>query len=438
MKLTLEKPVYGGDCLAHTEAAGGKAGKAVFVPLTLPGETVVARVMEDKRSFARAELEEIVVPSPQRIAPSCTHFGACGGCHYQHANYPEQLAWKRQILQETLTRAGVSLPAEIAVLAAEGESEAWDYRNRIRVALTRDGRFGYRGWRSHEVIPIGECPIAAPLLFRAAEAVAAFLGHDSTPVPITEIELFTNHDASRLLVTLFCEEALRGGTQQPELESWLSRLQASLPVAATGLRLQMEDGSLQPNILASVGLESMTYSAAGFDYRVDHGAFFQVNRWLIDNFAALVTNEQSGKLAWDLYAGVGLFARRLAGSFDEVIAVESAPASLAALRQNLAGTVGRPFSSTTLDYLRRNREEREPRADLIVLDPPRAGLGDEVTSLLNAIHAPRIVYVSCDPATLARDLRALTLERYRIDSVTQVDMFPQTFHLETVVKLSRL
>jgi len=145
----------------------------------------------------------------------------------------------------------------------------------------------------------------------------------------------------------------------------------------------------------------------------------------------------SGEIAWDLYAGVGLFARRLASSFAQVLAVESAPASFPALQHNLLGTTGRAISSTTLDFLRRNRQEREPRPDLIVLDPPRAGLGGEVTSLLNAIHAPEMVYVSCDPATLARDLRALTQERYRIESLTLVDMFPQTFHIETVVQLSR-
>jgi 23S rRNA (uracil1939-C5)-methyltransferase len=143
------------------------------------------------------------------------------------------------------------------------------------------------------------------------------------------------------------------------------------------------------------------------------------------------------QVAWDLYAGVGLFARRLSESFAEVVAVESAAASLPAMERNLVGTSARAVGSATLDFLQRNRELREPAPDVIVMDPPRAGLGDEVTTLLNAIHAPELVYVSCDPATLARDLRALTLERYRVKSVTLVDMFPQTFHLETVVRLRR-
>src|SRR5271168_4011961 len=176
MKLTLEKPVYGGDCLARRDGSGTEAGKAVFVPLTLPGETVVAAIVEEKRSFARAEVEQIVSASPDRVAPSCSHFRVCGGCHYQHTDYPTQLALKQQILRETLERSGVVYPHEFGMLAAE----PWAYRNRIRVAFTREGNFGYRGRRSHAIVPINrhdiaECPIAAPGLLLAAKQIAAFL-----------------------------------------------------------------------------------------------------------------------------------------------------------------------------------------------------------------------------------------------------------------------
>ena len=421
MNLTLEKPVYGGDCLAHYE------GKAVFVPLTLPGESVTARITEEKRSFAKAELDQILIAAPNRIAPECPYFGNCGGCHYQHADYPTQLALKQQILRETLARAGVSVPSEIDSLAAE----PWAYRNRIRVAFTDENSFGYRSRRSHAIIPITECPIAAPGLLITAQCVSAFLSESHNPPRISELELFTNHDESQQLLTLFCEKS------SAEVTSWLTALHAALPPQVAAIRLQLSDGSLEPQILASVGESSLLYTAAGFSYRVDHSAFFQVNRWLIDDFAAIVTGDHSGQLAWDLFAGVGLFARLLTHSFAKVLAIESAPASFPALQQNLAGTSGRAVGSTTLDFLRRNRQEREPRPDLIVLDPPRAGLGEETTHLLNAIHAPQMIYVSCDPATLARDLRALTQERYKIEAITLVDMFPQTFHLETVVRLSR-
>jgi 23S rRNA (uracil1939-C5)-methyltransferase len=422
MKLKLEKPVYGGDCLAHLPGDGGRPGKAVFVPLTLPGERVKAHVTEDKRNFVKAEVDEILEPSPERVAPQCRHFGVCGGCQYQHAGYAAQVTMKQQILRETLSRAGVTVPAEIGVLAGE----PWGYRNRIRLAFRVDGSFGYRSRGSHEIVPIAECPIAAPLLFETAEKLACFL--EEHPATLAELELFVA-PRGELLLTVFLERPTEN------LPEWLEALLAAVP--ATGIRAQLADGALSPTILGEVGEQSFFYSAAGFAYQVDHGAFFQVNRGLIDEFVALVTAGQQGKLAWDLYAGVGLFARRLTETFDRVLAVESAPASFPGLKRNLEGTSSVAIGSTTLEFLRRNREEREPRPDLIVLDPPRAGLGEDVTTLLNAIYAPKMVYVSCDPATLARDLRALTLERYRIESVTLVDMFPQTFHLETVVRLTR-
>ena len=422
MNITLEKPVYGGDFLGHVE------GKAVFVPLTLPGEMVSAHIAEEKRSFAKAELDTILGASPNRVQPNCPYFGACGGCHYQHADYPTQLVLKQQILRETLTRANVSIPAEIGILAGE----PWAYRNRIRLALTRNGKLAYRGRRSHDLIAIGACPIAAPLLLRTATQVAEFLSKSPSPIPVSEFELFTNQDESELLLTLFTETALTSNT-----EEWLASLQASLQPQASSIRLQLNDGGLNPRIFASIGQPSLNYTAAGFSYRVDHGAFFQVNRHLIDDFVGLATASHSGNLAWDLYAGVGLFARQLSARFAEVIAVESAPAAEAALLHNLASTNASAVACSTLDFLRRNRELREPRPGFIILDPPRAGLGDQVTTLLNAIHAPAMVYVSCDPATLARDLHQLTQERYSVENITLVDMFPQTFHLETVVRLRR-
>ena len=152
----IEKPIYGGAFLARVE------GKAVFVPLTLPGEQARVRIVEDKRGYATAEAEEIVAAAPERIAPAAAHFGACGGCSYQHADYETQLAFKQAILRETLERGGVRAPAEIDVLAGE----PWGYRNRIRLAFDAQGNPGYRGRRSHAVVPISECPIAAPLLDR--------------------------------------------------------------------------------------------------------------------------------------------------------------------------------------------------------------------------------------------------------------------------------
>jgi 23S rRNA (uracil1939-C5)-methyltransferase len=206
--------------------------------------------------------------------------------------------------------------------------------------------------------------------------------------------------------------------------------------ALTGAELVVEGrADQQPQTIARWGAASLSYRAAGFDYRVDHGAFFQVNRWLVDALVERVVAGHKGRLAWDLFAGVGLFARQLAARFDRVVAVESAPSATAALEQNLRGTGGTAVKTETLSFLRRSRSGEIP--DLIVVDPPRTGLGAETCSLLAEIAAPAVACVSCDPATLARDLRALIGSGYEIQSITLADLFPQTFHLETVVQLRR-
>jgi 23S rRNA (uracil1939-C5)-methyltransferase len=418
--VTIEKPVYGGAFLARME------GKAVFVPLTLPGEKARVRIVEDKRGYATAEIEEIVSSAPERIAPACAYFGACGGCDYQHTGYETQLAFKKSILRETFERAGVSLPVEINVLAGD----PWAYRNRVRLAFDASGNPGYRGRRSHAIVPIMECPIAAPSLVHTALAFAEIRRTLAPTLRLTEISLFCNADESEVLASIFVAHRAKF-----DLDLIARAVQERAP-ALKGVELVLEARDRQqPVTIARWGESSLAYKAAGFAYRVDHGAFFQVNRWLIDALVERVTTGRSGAVAWDLFAGVGLFARELTATFDRVIAVESAPAAAAALKANVNGTSGQAVLSPTLDFLRRTVKGAHP--ELIVIDPPRSGLGPETTKLLADISAPSIVYVSCDPATLARDLRALTASGYAIHSVTLADLFPETFHLETVIELRR-
>jgi len=421
----VEKPLYGGAFLARLE------GKAVFVPLTLPGEQARVHVTQRKTAYDTAEAEEILSAAPERIAPACPHFGACGGCHYQHADSSSQLAFKQSILRETLLRGGVDAPAEIAVLSGE----QWGYRNRIRLALDAAGNSGYRGRRSHAVVPLRECPIAAPLLVEAALAFAEVARRFAPVLHPTELSLFCNPDESALLATVFTDNLPRvrfDEIAQAFRECISALIGAELAVGGSP--------KLQPQTIAQWGASSLDYRAAGFDYRVDHGAFFQVNRWLVDALVENVIADHRGKLAWDLFAGVGLFARQLAARFECVVAVESAPASTEALTANLKGTTGLPVSGETYHFLRNqvtHRANGAPAPDLIILDPPRTGLGAETCALLAQIAAPALVCVSCDPATLARDLRALLASGYRIQSITLADLFPQTFHLETVVQLRR-
>jgi 23S rRNA (uracil1939-C5)-methyltransferase len=422
----IEKPIYGGAFLARDE------GKAVFVPLTLPGERARVRITDEKRGYATAEVEELIATAPQRVTPGCPHFGPCGGCQYQHADYSTQLRIKRDVLSETLERGGVPVPAEIAILAGD----PWGYRNRIRLAFDRNGNPGYRGRRSHNVVPIRECPIAAPLLMRSALAAAEVARRFAPALRPVEMTLFCDAKETALLLTV-----LTAGFTKFRFDDFAEALRATIP-ELVGAELILEgktsgesQTSRPPRPIAQWGAGSLAYSAAGMDYRVDHDAFFQVNRWLVDALVERVTSALSGTLAWDLFAGVGLFARRLANNFERVVAIEAAPAATDALTANLAGTTGAAVRGSTLEFLRGNRAGERP--DLVVVDPPRTGLGPEITALLGQIAAPALVYVSCDPATLARDLRALLASGYAIESVTLADLFPQTFHLETVVRLRR-
>ncbi len=418
----IEKPIYGGNFLARHD------GKAIFVPFVLPGEQVRVQLVEDKakRGYALAELAELVTAAPERIAPRCPHFSFCGGCNYQHTGYANQLAMKESILRETLDRAGIPVAQEIAVLAAE----PWGYRNRIRLAFDGDGHPGYRARRSSDIVPIRECPIAAPLLVDAALAAADVLVRVPANLRPHEVALFCKAEESALLATFFTTDA-----SQLRIEPIAQALQERIPALQGAELASGGRPGHPPRTLTRWGTPSLMYRAAGFDYRVDHGAFFQVNRRLIDALVESVTANQRGSLAWDLFAGVGLFARQLAPHFDKVIAVESAAASTAALIANLAGSNGQAVATGTLEFLQCN--SAGPRPDLIVVDPPRTGLGAEITALLNQIAAPAMVYVSCDPAALARDLHDLLAGGYSVDSIALADLFPQTFHLETVVHLRR-
>lgn len=350
-------------------------GQVALVPFTLPGETVRARVVSRTRSMLRAAPVEIVAPSPDRVAPECPYFGRCGGCHYQHASYETQLTHKREILRETLQRVGkFEVPGEIEMIAAE----PYGYRNRVQLHV--DGaRVGYLEAGSHRLCPVDHCPIASPRLNQALRENV--LGR-RFPRRVESIELFTNEAA----------------VQAPMSET--------MPI---------------------------DYGVGEETYRVGHRSFFQVNRFLVERLVERVTAGAAGHCALDLYAGVGLFSLPLARRFTQVVAVEAGSSAHADLTFN-AQQAGLPVlaeRAAAEAYL----ETMTDRPDLIVADPPRAGLGKQAVQQLLRIGAPRLVIVSCDPATLARDLAPLLAAGYRIARLTMVDLFPQTYHIETIVDL---
>ncbi|HEY3990385.1 MAG TPA: 23S rRNA (uracil(1939)-C(5))-methyltransferase RlmD [Acidobacteriaceae bacterium] len=433
MKLRIEKAIYGGASLARVpaDAPPELAGKAVFVPLALPGELVEATVATDRRSYVTATLDSVLEPSPSRIAPGCMYFGRCGGCHYQHADYTAQLAMKRAVLIETLERAHVPVPAKTRILSAD----PWNYRNRIRLHVMQypHAALCYRQAASHRDLPVARCPVAAPILERAMLAFDQYLlDNPQAAQDLSEVEFFTTAEESALLISLFTHQRK---SQEQLPRSIADALLPTFPML-TGIRtfsLDPKTRRTQPS--AAWGHSSIDYVVGPLHYQVSAGAFFQVNRHLLPTLLDEVVSQRQGGVAWDLYAGVGLFARALTQHFEQVIAVESSPASAADLAHNLHGTSHKRVSMDTLRFL---QSPPTQHPELVVVDPPRAGLGAEVCRRLAAVQPRQMVYVSCDPSTLARDLRTLQPSGYRPIRLTLIDLFPQTFHLETVATLERV
>ena len=439
MLLDIEKLIYGGDGLARLPAglSGNKAcgrGKAVFLPFVLAGEKIEAALTEEKSGFARAQASAILEPSPHRIQPPCPHFSRCGGCHYQHASYEHQLEIKKEILRENLRRiAKLDLQCEIQV----HPSPPWNYRNRSRLQVRTQPEFaaGYFKFASHQLLPVEECPVSSPLINRGIAALWQAGRAGKAVEGVREVEFFSNADDTKLLLEFLCAPEAR----RAAVRAWAEELCATMPeiVGVVAFR-EPQKGVHEP--LVAVGAQELTHRNKALAYRVSAAAFFQTNRFLADELVNIVTAGRSGDLALDLYAGVGLFSTALACNFRHIVSVESSQTASSDLQYNLPVN-GKAVRATTEQYLTEytHRVGALPlqTPDLVVVDPPRSGLGDSVARALASLSAPRLTYVSCDPATLARDLVPLQVAGYRVEQVHMVDLFPQTYHLESVVQLVR-
>jgi 23S rRNA (uracil1939-C5)-methyltransferase len=431
LQLTIEKLVYGGDGLARLPADELGPGKAVFVPFVLEGERIEASLLEQKRGFARGRADAILQASPQRVEPRCPYFQRCGGCHYQHARYEHQLEIKAAILKETLRRvAKLELGSTITI----HPSPPWNYRNRTRLKVRTAPEFalGYYKFNSHELLPIEECPISSPLINRAITAFWQMGRGRTVPDGIQEIEFFANADDTQLLIEASCEP----GTPITPARDWAETARSTLSEISGVVVFQAKSSSRtdEPKQIAASGAEELTYKTNEASFLVSAGAFFQVNRHLINELAEIVVEQYSGARALDLYAGVGLFSTLLSRRFAQVIAVESSQTSHTDLLHNSPVNV-KAVRATTADFLRSATGKLRP--DLVVVDPPRSGLGETVVQSLAGLGAHRMTYISCDPATASRDLAGLLSAGYRLEQAHLVDLFPQTYHLESVFHLSR-
>jgi 23S rRNA (uracil1939-C5)-methyltransferase len=375
VRLRIEKLAAGGEGLAFLD------GRAIFVPFALPGETVKALISEEKRDFAKAELVEVVEPSRHRIVPPCPVYGDCGGCNLQHLSYPRQVEEKALIVAEAFRRTARTDSGEVAAVP----SLPFAYRNRMQFHFTPEGRIGFMRRASSTIVEAPTCPVALrPIQDWIEDRVGSSRGRDELRQYIL--------GKDRFLVFGYGDEV------------WI----------------EGEHGVVEVRV-------------AGEPIRFHVRGFFQSNLYLLDYFIPDALAGLSGDLAADLYCGVGLFGRFLAKSFRKLVCVEQDPFALELAASNVPGG-GHDFKALLLeDWIR--SDAAKAHFDCVLLDPPRTGLSPEVRSWLVKKRVPAIVYVSCDPVTLARDVGELVRGGYALAGVKAFDFFPQTSHVECHARL---
>jgi len=384
-EVTIERLLPGGLGLAHAD------GKTILVALSAPGDRLRVRVERERGRTLFASPVEVLAPGPERVEPPCPYFGRCGGCDFQQLTYEAQLAAKAEIVRDCLRRiARVEPPAEIPV---EPSPAAWHYRSRARwqfdpVRL----HLGYYERGTHRVCDVVECPVAAPPVQARLTALRSEMSEGSLPDQFSEFE------------------------------------------AVAGDR----DVSLDPPVGPEDEREQER-TVLGERYRFDASCFFQINHELLGPLIAEGLGDAAGDSALDLYCGVGLFTLPLARRFSRVVGVEGNRAAAAYARRNLSDaglSHARVEAAGVADWFARRAGREGGGFDFVLLDPPRTGAEPATIAGILALRPRRVSYVSCDPATLARDLRALLEGGFRITSVRAFDMFPQTHHVETVVHLA--
>lgn len=380
-------------------AAGGRAvgrapdGRVAFVEFAIPGERVIAEITREESSFVEASTVMILEASPARVEPRCEYFGRCGGCQLQHIDYREQLRLKTGLVREQLRRIGHF--EDPPVLDTLGMDDPWGYRNHIRFTVRRDGQVGFMQRGTHRFLRIDDCDIAHPRVNEVLRHV-----QDRT-MQTAQLSVRVGENTGDVLV-------------QPKLR-WRPARGASAP-------------SGQPHY---------TERLRGATYRVSSPAFFQVNTRQAEVLAGLVVRhvtEAHPRVAVDAYAGVGTFAALLADHVEQVVTIEWSTAAGDDGEVNL-----RPYSNVTrvVGSVEEVLPGLDPVPDVVVVDPPRVGLQRSVVDTTLASPVRRLVYVSCDPSTLARDLRLFVDGGFVLREVQPLDMFPHTQHIECVSVLDR-
>jgi len=381
LEVEVERILPGGLGLAHA------GGKTVFVSLAAPGDRLRVRIEREQGNVLFASIEEIVTPSPQRVEPPCPYFGRCGGCDFQQLTYEAQLAAKAEMIRDCLHR--IARLENVPEIIVTPSPTAWRYRMRATWQIDREERrIGYYERGSRRVCDVADCAVLQPDLEDKLERVRA-----------TEWQQFP-----------------------PELKH------LDVVAGETGVSFAPAFADFETN--------ELSLEVRGEVYRYNAETFFQINPSLLGALIEFALAKAGGEKALDLYSGVGLFTLPLARLFESVVAIEANPAAARFARRNLqsAGLANaRVVATTVTDWF---RSASLDAVDFVLLDPPRAGAESVVINGILRLKAPRICYVSCDPATLARDLKKLVAGGYMIQSLSAFDLFPQTHHVETVVQLA--
>lgn len=365
------------------EALGRAEGLVIFVPYGLPGEKVEIEIVHQRRNFARAHLLRVIEPVAARVTPPCPHVGRCGGCQWQHIDYAAQVQFKTEIVREQLTRMGkFSQPPVQPCLPCP---KPFGYRNNIQLVMSPRGRLGYRAAQSHYVVEIDRCPIAD-------ESMNEWLAKARPANP--------------------------------------QRLHPNAAAHEVDLRIGVQTGE------RSFDTRQTIHERVGeWTFQVSPEAFFQVNtamaEVLVQQVLAYAKLKPSDRVL-DLYSGVGLFTAPLAAQAQQVVGIEASPIAVRDAQHNLASLANVRIIEADVALALGRSSVKQQAWDVVVLDPPRAGVERPALELMAALQAPRIVYVSCDPATLARDARYLCDHGYVLRAAQPLDMFPQTYHVETI------
>lgn len=420
--ITIQQLVYGGDGLARLPD-----GRVVFVPFSAPQDRGHLGLEASGKKPLRGHIQQMLQPSPERVTPACSVFGTCGGCQWQHLSLPAQQHWKQAIVEESLRRMGKLENFTVQPIIAEGDG--WRYRNKVQWHVCEtEGvvQLGYRPEKAHTVVPFEECWIIPPAWNGLVHTLARLM---PLGMGVTEVQAQENSQGQWLL-------SFWGASIEPKaFHPWLSQLTEAFP-ALKGITLVNHRQA--PQVVW--GEAYLVETLRGKTYQISPDSFFQVNRSiterLLSEIEVLLPETMSQCL--DLYAGVGLFSIALASRTQRMVAVESSSAALADLEANQARNQCENLEILPGDVRRLLQQALKETFPVVLVDPPRAGCHPDVLAWLSEHVGEQLLYISCDPTTLARDLQRLTASGFRVESIQPFDMFPQTYHVETLVSLSRV